>query len=73
MTEAASAWWGYGFTVKKLPRIISITETVNTRSLAVMKRLGMAFDHEARVTEEGMEFEVVVYAITSAVWRNAQR
>ena len=62
-TEAAAAWIDYGFRVKGLHRIISITETVNTRSLAVMKRLGMTFDHEARITEEGMEFDVVVYAI----------
>lgn len=73
VTEAASAWLGYGFTVKKLPRIISITETANTRSLAVMKRLGMAFDHEARVTEEGMEFDVVVHAISAAEWHNTRR
>jgi RimJ/RimL family protein N-acetyltransferase len=68
-TEAASAWLNYGFTVKELPRIISITETVNTRSLAVMRRLGMTYDHETRITEEGMEFDVVVHAITAAGWR----
>lgn len=72
VTEAASAWLNYGFTVKGLSRIISITENVNTRSLAVMKRLGMTFSHEARITEEGMEFDVVVHAITAAAWRNAE-
>lgn len=73
-TEAASAWLDYGFTVKGLPRIISITEPVNTRSLAVMKRLGMTFDHEARITEEGMEFHVVVYSIEAGAGQQwAQR
>jgi len=62
-TEAAAAWLGYGFTFKSLPRVISVTEGVNVRSLAVMRRLGMTFDHNARIEEEGMTFDVVVYAI----------
>ena len=62
-TEAAAAWLDYGFDVKKLNRVISVTEQINVRSLGVMRRLGMKFDHEARIQEEGMEFDVVVYSI----------
>ena len=62
-TEAATAWLTYGFTVKQLPRVISVTEEVNVKSIGVMKRLGMQFDHKARIEEEGMEFDVVVYSI----------
>jgi RimJ/RimL family protein N-acetyltransferase len=62
-TEAASAWLDYGFAVKKLPSVISTTDEQNTRSMSVMQRLGMTFDHQARIEEEGMEFDVVVYRI----------
>jgi RimJ/RimL family protein N-acetyltransferase len=61
-TEAAAAWLDYGFRVKKLHRVISVTEHENVRSLGVMHRLGLQFDHETRIVEEGMEFDVVVYS-----------
>ena len=62
-TEAARAWLDYGFAVKGLDRVISVTEESNVRSLGVMRRLGMRFDHTARIEEEGMEFDVVVYSV----------
>jgi RimJ/RimL family protein N-acetyltransferase len=62
-TEAARAWLTYGFDVKRLHRVISVTEEGNVRSLGVMRRLGLKFDHKARIEEEGMEFDVVVYSI----------
>ena len=62
-TEAASAWLDYGFRVKQLDHVISVTEKENVRSLGVMRRLGMTFDHETRITDEGMEFDVVVYRL----------
>lgn len=50
-TEAAQAALEYGFTTLGLPEIVSFTATVNRRSQAVMRRLGMAaageFDHPA--------------------------
>jgi len=67
-TEAAIAWLEHGFEVMKLPRVISVADPPNVRSVAVMKRLGMTFDHETRITEEGMEFDVVVYSITADAW-----
>jgi len=49
--------------------VISITDRPNERSLAVMRRLGMTFDHEAQVEDEGIVFDAVVYAITAGQWR----
>ena len=64
-TEAASAWLAYGFTEKQLSRVISVTDEWNLKSIGVMKRLGMQFDHYARIEEEGTEFDVVVYSLQS--------
>ena len=48
-TEAAQASIEHGFTKVALPEIVSFTVTANTRSRAVMERLGMKqvgeFDH----------------------------
>ncbi len=67
-TEAALAWLDYGFNVKKLPSVISTTDEQNARSIGVMERLGMTFDHRARIEEEGMEFDVVVHRINANEW-----
>jgi RimJ/RimL family protein N-acetyltransferase len=69
-TEAATAWAAYGFDELRLPRLISMTDHDNLRSRAVMDRLGMAFDHDARIVDEGQEFEAVVYVLTAARWRD---
>lgn len=71
-TEAATAWLDHGFGTMGLPRVISITEEPNTRSLAVMLRLGMTFDHAARVEDDGEYFDAVIYSITADRWRNRQ-
>lgn len=71
-TEAALAWAAYGFGTLHLPRLISMTDHDNLRSRAVMERLGMTFDHEARIVDEGQEFEAVVYALTADQWRGQQ-
>ncbi len=71
-TEAASSWMAYGFTELELPRIISITDTPNERSIAVMRRLGMTFDHAAELEEDGDTFEAVIYSITPTAWRSVQ-
>jgi RimJ/RimL family protein N-acetyltransferase len=68
-TEAASAWLEYGFQTLTLPRIISICDVPNSRSIAVMERLGMSLDHEAELDEDGEKFEAAVYAITADRWR----
>ena len=58
-TEAATAWLDHGFDTLGFPRIISITDTPNERSLAVMRRLGMTFDHAAQIEDEGETFDAV--------------
>jgi RimJ/RimL family protein N-acetyltransferase len=68
-TEAATAWLDYGFDVLGLPRVISVTDEPNVRSLAVMRRLGMTFLETDRITDNGETFDAVVYAITAEQWR----
>ena len=67
-TEAATSWLEHGFTNLNLPRIIAVTDTPNARSIAVMRRLGMTFDHEATLEEDGVEFEATVYSLTADAW-----
>jgi RimJ/RimL family protein N-acetyltransferase len=71
-TEAASAWLDHGFATLGFPRIISITDRQNMRSLAVMQRLGMTFDHEAKVEDEGEVFDAVIYSIKAERWRESR-
>jgi RimJ/RimL family protein N-acetyltransferase len=67
-TEAATAWLDLGFGPRGFDRIISITERENVRSLAVMERLGMSFDHEGQVRDGDEVFDAVIYAITRERW-----
>jgi RimJ/RimL family protein N-acetyltransferase len=67
-TEAATAWLDHAFESLDLPRVISISELSNERSLAVMRRLGMVFDHEAEVEDDGVPFHAVVYSVTHEQW-----
>ena len=67
-TEAATAWLDHAFGPLGLPRVISITDPPNVRSLAVMRRLGMTFDHAAQITDEGVVFDAVIYSITADEW-----
>jgi RimJ/RimL family protein N-acetyltransferase len=65
-TEAAITWTAYGFERLALRRIISIADAPNTRSIAVMERLGMLLDHAAVLADEdGSTFDAVIYAITA--------
>lgn len=67
-TEAATAWLDHGFEVLGLPRVISISDPPNERSIAVMRRLGMTFEQETDVEEDGERFRAVVYAIGAETW-----
>jgi RimJ/RimL family protein N-acetyltransferase len=69
-TEAATGWLDHAFDAMGLPRVISITEPPNIRSLAVMGRLGMVFDHEAEIEDDGVLFQGVVYTITRDRWHD---
>lgn len=68
-TEAALAWTAYGFDTLQLPEIISMTDHDNERSRAVMTRIGMTYRRDARIVDEGQEFDAVVHSITVDEWR----
>jgi RimJ/RimL family protein N-acetyltransferase len=58
-TEAAHAWLGYGFHAHDLDEIVAMVLPANTRSVAVMQRLGMVRDAAAdfvhpKVTQGGI-------------------
>ena len=72
-TEAARAWLRYGFEELGLPRIISVTDEPNVRSLAVMRRLGLTFLENDRIQDNGVWFDAVVYAITRSEWAEGLR
>jgi RimJ/RimL family protein N-acetyltransferase len=68
-TEAATAWLKYAFDELDVPRVISITDQPNTRSLAVMRRLGMTLDHEADVEDDGVTFQALIHTLTAEQWK----
>jgi ribosomal-protein-alanine N-acetyltransferase len=51
-TEAAAAMIGYAFGQLRLRRIVATTEHDNTRSINVMRRLGMRLERNARAEPE---------------------
>jgi RimJ/RimL family protein N-acetyltransferase len=68
-TEAATAWLDHAFDTLGRQRVISVADPPNERSIAVMRRLGMEFEQQREIKEEGERFEVVLYAITAEQWR----
>jgi hypothetical protein len=38
-----------------------------------MARLGMEFDHAARIVDEGVQFDAVVFSITADRWETTPR
>jgi len=72
-TEAAAGWLDYAFGVLEVQRVISMTDASNQRSLAVMRRLGMVFDHEAEIVDDDMVHQAVVYSITAEAWTGRAR
>ena len=74
VTEAAQAFLRHAFETLKLPEIVSFAVLENTRSTAVMQRLGMHylrdFDHP-RVPDETPHLKRhALYVITAEDWRN---
>lgn len=72
-TEAATVVLDYGFGVVGLDRILSWAVPANTRSLAVMQRIGLRpapeldFDHPRLLDDERLRRHVV-YRITREQW-----
>lgn len=67
-TEAGRAWLSYGFATLGRHRLIAMADVPNLRSIAVMRRLGMRLDHQARLRDGDDEFDAAIYAITAADW-----
>ncbi|MDL2284931.1 GNAT family N-acetyltransferase [Oxalobacter sp. OttesenSCG-928-P03] len=72
-TEAARASLRYGFEVLDLPEIVSFTTVLNTRSEAVMRRLGMKTDPKENfehpdVPKASPLREHCLYRITRQEW-----
>ena len=74
-TEAARAWLDYAFEVLDTPRILSIADVPNLKSIAVMQRLGMTLDHTADLEASGEKFVAVVYSISRhrSRWHRTRR
>ncbi len=72
-TEAACAWLAYAFETLKAPRVISIADAPNARSIAVMRRLGMRFDHSPRLSDESGEFDAVIFSMDAALYDEHRR
>jgi RimJ/RimL family protein N-acetyltransferase len=68
-TEAAASWLDHAFHEAGLPRVIAVTDTPNVRSIAVMRRLGMSFDHEAVLEDDGVPFDATIYSLKAEEWR----
>lgn len=75
-SEAARAWIGFGFETLELPEIVSFTTRKNSRSQAVMKRLGMTrqasddFMHPM-LDENHPQAPHVLYRLDKADWEKA--
>ncbi|MBZ7922409.1 GNAT family N-acetyltransferase [Ensifer adhaerens] len=75
VTEAASALLRYGFEEKGLDEVVSFAVAANTRSTAVMQRIGMHrdasrdFDHPRVSADYPTLVRHVLYAISAADWR----
>lgn len=67
-TEAASAWLRIAFEQCRAARVISVTDAPNVRSIAVMHRLGMTYDHGAQLEEDGVTFDAVIHSIARDRW-----
>ena len=68
-SEAAGAWLNYAFAALHSRRVISITDAPNVRSVSVMKKIGLLFDHDARLSDKGDYFDAVIYALSSKQWQ----
>jgi RimJ/RimL family protein N-acetyltransferase len=68
-TESAAAWIDHAFGEHRADRVISISDVPNARSIAVMKRLGFRFDHEATLSDDHETFLAGIYVLAPDDWR----
>ena len=72
-TEAALAWLRIAFEQCRAARVISVTDAPNVRSIAVMHRIGMTYDHAAQLEEDGVVFDAVIHSLTRDQWLEQTR
>ena len=60
-------WRDHAFS-RGIERLISISDVPNTRSHALMQRLGMRLDHTATLSDDRETFEAHVYALSRHDW-----
>ena len=65
--EAALVWRDHAFS-HDIERLISISDVPNTRSHAVMRRIGMSFDHSATLSDDRETFDAHIYALSRHDW-----
>lgn len=69
-SEAGRAWLDLGFERIGHARILAMADVPNHRSIAVMQRLGMQFDHAAQLCDGDDTFDAVLYTMTAQRWQN---
>jgi RimJ/RimL family protein N-acetyltransferase len=62
-SEAGRAWRDYGLDVLGRSHLLAMADTPNIRSIAVMRRLRMRYDHEVRLRDGDEQFDATVYRI----------
>jgi RimJ/RimL family protein N-acetyltransferase len=75
-TEGARVALGYGFGAAGLDEIVSFTALTNSRSIAVMERIGMTKQYEfehPRLPDGHRLRRHVLYRLTSRDWRTGSR
>ena len=72
-SEAGAAWVRHAFEVLDAPRVISVADVPNRRSIAVMERIGLRLDHEAELRDEFGIFAAVIYTIDNDTRRAQSR
>ena len=68
-TEAATGWLDHGFGDLALDHVISMTDEPNRPSQAVMHRLGMVYDRDIEIVEDGERLTALVHVISAGEWR----
>lgn len=77
-SEAASAVLRYAFEVLNMPEVVSFTVPANTRSTAVMQRIGLGHDpaddfkHPLLASDDVLR-QHVLYRVTRETWRALNR
>ena len=68
-TEAATGWMDHGFHDLALDHVISMTDEPNRPSQAVMHRLGMVYDRDIEIVEDGERINTLVHVVAADDWR----